>query len=119
VLIPLHKAKSLTLYQQQLAYCIIQLLEKDSSLTQDVTWSYSGTPSLIQVVLGLLKFWPKVNSNKEVMFLNEIEEILDALEPAEFQKVMVPLFQQIARCTASPQFQVTRYLTIRYLTLNK
>lgn len=93
VLLPLHKGKSLTLYQQQLAYCIVQFLEKDPTLSCDV-------------VKGLLKYWPKVNSNKEVMFLNEIEEILDQMEPAEFVKLQVPLFQQIAKCTASPQFQV-------------
>jgi hypothetical protein len=30
------------------------------------------------------------------MFLNELEELLDIIEPAEFQKVMVPLFKQLA-----------------------
>jgi len=40
------------------------------------------------------------------MFLNEIEEILDVIEPEEFQKIEVPLFQQIARCIESPHFQV-------------
>lgn len=40
------------------------------------------------------------------MFLNELEEILDVMEPAEFTKVMVPLFRQLARCVSSPHFQV-------------
>jgi serine/threonine-protein phosphatase 2A regulatory subunit B' len=40
------------------------------------------------------------------MFLNEIEEILDIIEPTEFQKVQVPLFQQISRCLSNPHFQV-------------
>ena len=40
------------------------------------------------------------------MFLNELEEILDVIEPAEFQKVMVPLFKQLAKCVSSPHFQV-------------
>jgi len=40
------------------------------------------------------------------MFLNEIEEMLDVIEPDEFQKIMGPLFQQIARCIESPHFQV-------------
>lgn len=56
--------------------------------------------------MGLLKYWPKTHSPKEVMFLNELEEILDVIEPAEFQKVMVPLFKQLARCVSSPHFQV-------------
>lgn len=42
----------------------------------------------------------------QVMFLNELEEILDVIEPAEFNKVMVPLFKQLAKCVSSPHFQV-------------
>jgi ABC-type cobalamin transport system ATPase subunit len=56
--------------------------------------------------MGLLRYWPKVNSPKEVMFLNEVEEILDVIEAAEFQKIMEPLFQQLARCINSQHFQV-------------
>ena len=40
------------------------------------------------------------------MFLGEIEEILDVIDPAQFKKVMVPLFKNIARCVSSPHFQV-------------
>jgi hypothetical protein len=58
------------------------------------------------VISSLLRFWPKTNCPKEVMFLNEVEEILDVVEMEEFQKVEVPLFQQIARCIESPHFQV-------------
>ncbi|XP_071160079.1 serine/threonine-protein phosphatase 2A 56 kDa regulatory subunit gamma isoform-like isoform X2 [Mytilus galloprovincialis] len=93
VLLPLHKVKSLSVYHPQLAYCVVQFLEKDPSLTEPV-------------IMGLLKFWPKVHSPKEVMYLNELEEILDVIEPAEFTKVMVPLFKQLAKCVSSPHFQV-------------
>ncbi|KAG5442138.1 Serine/threonine-protein phosphatase 2A 56 kDa regulatory subunit delta isoform [Clonorchis sinensis] len=93
VLLPLHKVKSVSVYHAQLAYCVIQYLEKDSSLTQPV-------------ILGLLKFWPKTHSPKEVMFLNELEEILDVVDPAEFRKVIKPLFTQLAKCVSSPHFQV-------------
>ncbi|XP_017755940.1 PREDICTED: serine/threonine-protein phosphatase 2A 56 kDa regulatory subunit gamma isoform isoform X1 [Eufriesea mexicana] len=93
VLLPLHKAKSLSVYHPQLAYCVVQFLEKDPSLTEPVMRS-------------LLKFWPKTHSPKEVMFLNELEEILDVIEPAEFQRVMDPLFRQLAKCVSSPHFQV-------------
>ncbi|KRF83099.1 uncharacterized protein Dvir_GJ23278, isoform C [Drosophila virilis] len=92
VLLPLHKAKSLSVYHPQLTYCVVQFLEKD--------------PSLSEAVINLLKFWPKTHSPKEVMFLNEVEELLDVIEPAEFQKVMAPLFRQISKCVSSPHFQV-------------
>ena len=41
------------------------------------------------------------------MFLNEVEEILDVMEPVEFAKVMQPLCTQIARCISSTHFQVS------------
>ena len=49
---------------------------------------------------------PSLISSFQVMFLGEIEEILDAIEPPQFQKIMEPLFKQIARCVSSPHFQV-------------
>ena len=63
---------------------------------------------LEQVVLGLLRYWPKVNSTKEVMFLNEVEDIFEVMDPAEFAKVQEPLFNQLAKSVASPHFQVGR-----------
>ena len=41
------------------------------------------------------------------MFLGEIEEILDVIEPAQFMKIQEPLFRQIAKCVSSPHFQVS------------
>lgn len=93
VLIPLHKVRCLSLYHAQLAYCVVQFLDKDPSLTEPV-------------VMGLLKYWPKTSSQKEVMFLGELEEILDSIEAAQFQKIMEPFFKKVAKCVSSPHFQV-------------
>ncbi|GMI87716.1 hypothetical protein like AT3G26020 [Hibiscus trionum] len=93
-LIPLHKPKCLAMYHQQLSYCITQFVEKDCKLADSV-------------IRGLLKYWPITNSAKEVMFLNELEEVLEATQPSEFQRCMVPLFRQIARCLNSLHFQVS------------
>ncbi|XP_044489233.1 serine/threonine protein phosphatase 2A 57 kDa regulatory subunit B' theta isoform-like [Mangifera indica] len=92
-LIPLHKPKCLPMYHQPLSYCITQFVEKDCKLADTV-------------IRGLLKYWPITNSSKEVMFLNEMEEVLEATQPAEFQRCMVPLFRQIACCLSSSHFQV-------------
>ena len=43
----------MSLYHAQLAYCVVQFLEKDPTLTEPV-------------IKGLLKFWPKTCSQKEV-----------------------------------------------------
>ncbi|KAJ4915663.1 Serine/threonine protein phosphatase 2A 57 kDa regulatory subunit B' theta isoform [Raphanus sativus] len=92
-LIPLHKPKCLQMYHQQLSYCITQFVEKDCKLADTV-------------IRGLLKSWPVTNSSKEVMFLNELEEVLEATQPPEFQRCMVPLFRRVARCLNSLHFQV-------------
>uniref|UniRef100_A0A9L0S603 Serine/threonine-protein phosphatase 2A 56 kDa regulatory subunit n=1 Tax=Equus caballus TaxID=9796 RepID=A0A9L0S603_HORSE len=42
----------------------------------------------------------------QVMFLGELEEILDVIEPSQFIKIQEPLFKQIAKCVSSPHFQV-------------
>src|SRR5271168_1732257 len=65
-----------------------------------------STANILQVVLGLLRYWPKVNSTKEVMYLNEVEDIFEVMDPAEFAKVQEPLFNQLAKSVASPHFQV-------------
>jgi hypothetical protein len=70
-----------------------QFVEKDPKLAEPV-------------LLQLLKFWPLTNSQKEVLFLGELEEILELTQPLEFQRVLVPLFKQLARCLTSAHFQV-------------
>ncbi|XP_028789952.1 serine/threonine protein phosphatase 2A 57 kDa regulatory subunit B' beta isoform-like [Neltuma alba] len=92
-LIPLHKPKPVAIYHQQLSYCITQFVEKDYKLADTV-------------IRGLLKYWPLTNCQKEVLFLGELEEVLEATQGAEFQRCMVPLFRQIARCLTSSHFQV-------------
>lgn len=109
-LIPLHKPKCLSMYHQQLSYCITQFVEKDVKLADSV-------------IRGLLKYWPITNSSKEVLFLGELEEVLEATQAAEFQRCLVPLFRQIGRCLNSLHFQVlvnpppspNNFLFLRYL----
>ena len=45
------QVRCLSLYHAQLAYCVVQFLEKDATLTE-------------QVIKGLLKFWPKTCSQR-------------------------------------------------------
>jgi serine/threonine-protein phosphatase 2A regulatory subunit B' len=101
-LIPLHKPKCVSMYHQQLSYCIIQFVEKDFKLADTV-------------IRGLLKYWPVTNSQKEVLFLGELEEVLEATQAAEFQRCMVPLFQQFSHCLNSSHFQVKLNLLLANL----
>lgn len=90
---PLHKPKCVGMYHQQLAYCVTQFVEKDAKLTAPV-------------LEALLRYWPATNSQKEVLFLGEMEEILELTQAPEFALVMKPLFRQIAKCLNSSHFQV-------------
>eukprot|EP00745_Piridium_sociabile_P036543 TRINITY_DN6575_c0_g1_i2.p1 TRINITY_DN6575_c0_g1~~TRINITY_DN6575_c0_g1_i2.p1 ORF type:complete len:270 (+),score=32.41 TRINITY_DN6575_c0_g1_i2:980-1789(+) len=92
-LIPLHKARSLSSFHQQLAYCMTQYVEKEPRLAE-------------VVIMGFLRYWPVTNTPKEVLFLNELEEILELCRPCEIREVMGPLFGKVALCIQSPHFQV-------------
>ena len=92
-LIPLHKPKCVALYHQQLSYCIIQYVEKDAD---------TATP----ILNGFFKCWPWSCSNKQVMFLNELEEILELLGADQLAHVSNMLFTNLARCLDCDHFQV-------------
>ncbi|KAH8925837.1 B56-domain-containing protein [Atractiella rhizophila] len=93
VLLPLHKSPSLPIFYPQLSYCLIQFLEKD--------------PGLHTVVFdALLRYWPRSNSTKEVLFLKEVEEILSEIDTPGWEGVEKKVFGQIARCLQSQHFQV-------------
>lgn len=92
-LLPLHKVRFVGMYHQQLSYCVTQFVEKDPKLAKPV-------------LEAILRFWPCTHSPKEVLFLNEVEEILEMIALPEFVNVMEPLFTHIARCIESPHFQV-------------
>lgn len=93
VLMPLHKPKNLSLYNTQLTYCICQFLDKE--------------PTLIDVVFKLLlRMWPVGNSPKEVLFINELEELLNVVDEIHFKRVRVPIFKRICSCFKSEHFQV-------------
>ena len=92
-LIPLHKPKSVGIYHQQLTYCVVQFIDKDPKLASTV-------------IKGLLKYWPVTNSQKELMFISELEEVLEMTSMVEFQKIMIPLFRRIGCCLNSSHYQV-------------
>lgn len=92
-LIPLHIPRTVALYHQQLVYCMTQFVEK-------------YPPLAVDVLRGLLRYWPLTNSQKEVLFLAELEEIIEQTHPREFSIILEDLFGRIAKCMQSPHFQV-------------
>jgi hypothetical protein len=92
-LMPLHRPKNLAAFHQQLAYCVMQYIEKDPTTS-------------VVVVNGLLKSWPWTVSAKQVVFLNELEEVLELMGPELLDTIIEPLFKAIAKCVGSFHFQV-------------
>lgn len=68
VLIPLHKVRGLQNFNTQLLTCMKNFLEKDKTLG-------------IDLMVGLLKYWPITCPAKEVVYINELEEIMDYIGP--------------------------------------
>lgn len=92
-LIPLHKPKNVHLYHQQLSYCIVQYAEKDQE-------------TVVPVLRGLIRYWPWSCSTKQVLFLHELEDILELLQDEQLQQVQNPLFLLLSQCLGSQHFQV-------------
>eukprot|EP01052_Picozoa_sp_SAG31_P016510 SAG31_NODE_1096_length_9920_cov_14.794216_5_plen_76_part_00 len=51
-------------------------------------------------------YWPVTNSSKIVLFLGELEELLELTQPTEWPAIIDPLFYRISCCLMSPHFQV-------------
>ena len=94
-LLPLHKCRHLSTFYNQLVYCVVQFVDKNPQLAMS-SLSY------------LLKVWPRHCSTKEVMFVNECEEILDMSQPDTFPPLLQQkFFQRISQCVSSMHFQVS------------
>jgi|EP00945_MAST-04E_sp_MAST-4E-sp1_P003426 serine/threonine-protein phosphatase 2A regulatory subunit B' len=93
-LIPLHACKAIRPYHPVLSYCMSQYVNKEQRFA-------------IQIVEGILKCWPQGNSDKEMLFLNELEEVIEVLSPSTFASIEVKLYQRIASCIRGEHFQVS------------
>jgi len=92
-LIPLHKPRGVAVYHPQLSYCISQYVEKDPE-------------TIVPIVNGLVRFWPWTNASKQVLFLNELEEVLELCRGEQLIQVQDSLFRLLAACLGSAHFQV-------------
>uniref|UniRef100_A0A674H0Z8 Serine/threonine protein phosphatase 2A regulatory subunit n=1 Tax=Taeniopygia guttata TaxID=59729 RepID=A0A674H0Z8_TAEGU len=68
------------------------------------TEHFNGVAELLEILGSIINGFAL--PLKAVMFLGELEEILDVIEPSQFVKIQEPLFKQIAKCVSSPHFQV-------------
>jgi serine/threonine-protein phosphatase 2A regulatory subunit B' len=91
-LMPLHKVSNLAAFHQPLQNCIIQFVEKDPQICKTV-------------IRYLLKVWPIVNAAKEVLFLQEIEELLETASSISLKDIYEDFFSRLAaNCVTSNHF---------------
>lgn len=93
VLIPLHKVQTCTTFFEQLLRCSMLYLTKDRTLS-------------IPLMEGLLKYWPFANTEKEIMFLTELLEVIEVLNVEQCGHLVHKLFTRITRCIGGSQLHV-------------
>jgi hypothetical protein len=92
-LLPLHKAKNLAPYHPQLSYCMALFVAKDHALTRDI-------------IPGLLRYWPFGSSSKQIMFLNELEDLFEYVQEDDVPAFREQLALRLAKCVGGLHFQV-------------
>ncbi|XP_037724866.1 serine/threonine-protein phosphatase 2A 56 kDa regulatory subunit alpha isoform [Drosophila subpulchrella] len=93
IIVPLHKAQSLITYFTPMMKCTLHMLRENLKLHGDF-------------INGLLKIWPMVSSEKEMLFLDEIYKVMEKIGKEEFQQIQLPMFRRISKCLASPHMPV-------------
>lgn len=92
-LLPLHKSSIVMQYHPQLSYCMALYVAKDHTLTR-------------QIVPGLLKYWPYRNYSKQIIFLNELEDVFEYVQPDDCEVIRGPLVTCLVNTIGGDHFQV-------------
>ena len=69
-MIPLHKVQTNPLFFEQLLKCTMLYLTKDRTLS-------------LSLLEALLKYWPFANTEKELLYITELSEVLMVIDPKE------------------------------------
>jgi len=58
------------------------------------------------VFKSLIRYWPLANTRKQLLFLTEIEDLLQVVEPEQFVCIQELLFKKLCEAIVSPAFQI-------------
>ena len=94
VIIPLHKVQTCPKFHNELLRCSMLFVSKDPNLA-------------FSLIEGLLKYWPFASCGKEILFLDELVEVLDVCDIAKLEPYIDKLFKRLIKCIASPHIQVS------------
>ena len=88
-LLPLHRSPCIGSFRSQLIKAICKFIQKDQSLAD-------------QAILIVLKYWPKIDTSKEISSLHELETILDTLRSiSPIIEIRHYLVSKVAECASN------------------
>ena len=93
ILMPLHKIRHLSVCHHHLVLCVAQFVEHDRKLSQCV-------------IQRLLRYWPKVDVQKTILYVSELEHILNIITEEDFAPLAPVICRQLAASIESSSFQV-------------
>lgn len=93
VLLPLHKVASVSSLFSQLVNAIELYLMRDAGLIEPV-------------LCAIIRFWPKTCTQKEVMFIDAIDDYLSITDATHFANIYKRIFTHMSRVIKSPHTEV-------------
>jgi len=55
---------------------------------------------------GLLKYWPFAATDKEILFLLELQELIEVADPPSISHLIPKLFKRLTKCIQSEHLNV-------------
>lgn len=92
-LIPLHKSPAVMSFHSQLSYCMAIYASKDHTCSH-------------VIISNLIKYWPVGSATLEILFLQELQEIMEYAHDDDMAQFCEPLAHRMAQCIGSMHFQV-------------
>lgn len=93
IIIPLHKVQTNPQFFEQLMRCSMLFLTKDRSLS-------------VPLLEAFLKYWPFAATEKEILFLTELKEVLEIVDPKEISHLIPRLFKRLMKCIGGDNMHV-------------
>lgn len=111
----MHRISTVGMFHTQLSYCVTQFVDKDKQVSHRALCSFQSThvvlcprspstptpPQLaVAVIKGLLRLWPRTDSGKEIILLQELEELLELTPSASYPELLVCTLIHLVACGA-------------------
>lgn len=94
-LLPLHRLDRLVDFSSSLTRCLLLYIAQDGNLA----------PLIIR---GILHYWPRSNTQNELLLIDEIEKIVQTMDGEQMASVICPLLTRLRKCLLSQQFLIAQ-----------